>query len=213
MDIYFRREFKMKFIKWKYMIVTCFVCLSPIILGMLLWEKLPDNMAIHFDMHNNPDNFASKGFVVFGLPVLMALLQIFCCFVNDINAQKHGRRKKFEAATKWIIPTMTVILQLVTFGIGLGYIIDVRAVAAAIVGVVFIVIGNYMPKFDYIKNYNLDTYKARKINRFIGYESVIMGILFIISIFFPPITTVICVFLLIPYGIISTIYGIYVGKK
>lgn len=203
----------MKFIKWKTLIITCIVCLLPIPLGLALWDKLPDTMAIHFDINNNPDNFASKGFVVFGLPLLMVILQIFCCFINDINAHKHGNRKKFEMATKWIIPVMTVILQIVTVGYGLGWDMDIRRIAVLIVGIVFLVIGNYLPKLDYIKNHDVDTEKARKINRFIGYFSVIMGVLFIISIFLPPVSSVICLILLIPYAIASTVYGIYVGRK
>lgn len=203
----------MKFIKWKSLIITCIVCLLPILLGLALWEKLPDTMAIHFNINNEPDNFASKGFVVFGFPLLMVLLQAFCCFINDINAHKHGERKKFEMATKWIIPIMSIILQIVTLGYGLGWNIDIRVVATLIVGIVFLVIGNYLPKFDYVKNYNVDTEKARRINRFIGFETVILGVLFIISIFLPPITTIICLFLLIPYTIISIIYGIKVGRN
>jgi len=203
----------MKIIKWKSLIITCIVCLLPILLGIALWDRLPDTMAIHFNINNEPDNFASKGFVVFGLPFLMVVLQMICCIINDINANKHGERKKFERATKWIIPAMTIILQIITLEYGLGRNIDIRKVAATIVGVVFLVIGNYLPKFDYIKNYNIDTEKARKINRFIGIETVIMGILGIVSIFFPPIASIIWIFLLIPYSAISVIYGIKVGRK
>lgn len=203
----------MKFIKWKSLIITCLVCLLPILLGVCLWNSLPDTMAIHFNFNNEPDNFASKGFVVFGLPVLMAVLQIFCCFVNDINAYKHGERKKFETVTKWIIPCMSVVLQTITLAYGLGHDMDIRKAAALIVGIVFLLIGNYLPKFDYIKNMDVDTSKARKINRFIGFETVCMGFFFIISIFLPPISTVVCVFLLIPYSIIAAVYGIIIGKK
>lgn len=203
----------MKFMKWKTLILTCVVCLLPILLGVALWEKLPDIMAIHFDINNNPDNFASKGFVVFGLPFLMVILQIFCCFINDINAKKYGERKKFEMATKWIIPVMSIILQTVTLGYGLGFNIDIRKVAMLIVGGVLLVVGNYLPKFDYIKNYDVSTEKARKINRFIGFETVVLGILFIVSIFLPPIFSVACLFLMIPYVIISVVYGIKVGRK
>ena len=203
----------MKFMKWKTLIVTSIVCLLPILLGVALWNRLPDTMAIHFDINNNPDNFASKGFVVFGLPFLMVILQIFCCFINDINAKKHGERKKFEMATKWIIPVMAIILQTVTLCYGLGWNIDIRKVAVLIVGGVLLVVGNYLPKFDYIKNYDLSTEKARKINRFIGFETVVLGILFIISIFLPPAFSVACLFLMIPYGIIAAIYGIKVGRK
>ncbi len=203
----------MKFMKWKYFAITSLVCLLPILLGLALWDKLPETMAIHFNINNQPDNFAPKVFVVFGLPLLMVALQLFCCFINDINAHRHGTRVKFERVTKWIIPIMTVILQIVTLGYGLGWKIDIRAVASFIVGIIFLVIGNYLPKFDYVKDYDLDTDKARQINRFIGFETVVMGILFLISIFLPPIATVCCLLLLIPYGAVSIIYGIKIAKK
>lgn len=203
----------MKFIKWRSLIITCLVCLLPIFLGLALWDRLPNTIAIHFNFNNEPDNFASKSFAVFGLPVLMAFIQVFCCFVNDINAHKHGERKKFERATKWIVPIMTIILQIITLGYALGWNIDIRKVSALIVGAIFLIIGNYLPKFDYIKNYNSDTEKAKRINRFIGFETVIMGLLILTTIFLPPITTVIWLFLLIPFAIIITIYGIKVGRN
>jgi len=203
----------MKFMKWKTLFITCGVCLLAIIPGIVMWNSLPDSVAIHFDINNNPDNFASKGFAVFGLPLLMAVLQCFCCFINDINAHKHGERKKFEMVTKWIIPVMAVVLQMLTLGYVAGWSVDMRKAAAVIVGVILIVIGNYMPKFDYIKNHDVDTQKARKINRFIGFETVIMGLLFLGSIFLPPIATVVCLILLVPYAIISVVYGIKVTRK
>lgn len=203
----------MKFIKWKILIVTCLVCLLPILLGLALWDSLPDTIAVHFDINNNPDNFASKGFAVFGMPILMVVLQCFCCFVNDINSKKFGPRIKFERVTKWIIPIMSVVLQTTILCYGLGKQIDMRAVAAVIVGGVLLVIGNYLPKFDYIKNYNLEVEKTRKINRFLGFETVIMGALFIISVFLPPPFTVGCIFLLIPYAIIGAVYGVCVTKS
>ena len=203
----------MNFLKWKILIITSIVCLLPILLGLILWDCLPESIAIHFDIYNTPDNFASKGFVVFVLPVMMVLLQVFCCFVNDINAKKHGERKKFERATKWIIPVMSVVLQTVTLGIALGWNIDVRRFAAILVGLILVLVGNYLPKLDYIKNYDVDAEKARKINRFIGIETVIMGLLFLISTFLPPISTILCMILFIPYAIIAAIYGIKTGKK
>lgn len=203
----------MKFFKWKIFLVTGIVCLMPILIGMLIWDKLPDVMATHFNIYGVADGFSKKGFVVFGLPSLMVILQAFCCFINDINAYKHGERKKFEAVTKWIIPCITVVLQVVTYGYSLGWNLDIRKVVSLIVGIIFLVIGNYLPKFDYIKNYDINAEKARKINRFIGYETVILGVLFILCIFLPPVSTAICLGLLIPYSVIGAIYGIKVGRS
>ena len=203
----------MKFIKIKPLVITCIVCLLPILLGLALWNELPDTMAIHFNINNQPDNFASKAFVVFGMPALMVLLQIICCVINDVNAHKYGERKKFEMVTKWIIPIMSIVLQTITLCYGLGWNIDVRKAVILIVGTIFLVIGNYLPKFDYIKDYDVDAEKARKINRFIGFETVIMGILMFITIFLPPIATVIWLFLLIPYAGIAVAYGIKESRK
>lgn len=203
----------MKFMKWKAYLITALVCLLPILLGLALWNQLPDTMAIHFNMYNEPDNFASKPFVVFGLPVMMALLQFFCCFVNDINAYNKGERKKFTTVTRWIIPVMCIILQTVTLGYGLGWNIDMRRVAMVLISAIFLVMGNYMPKLDYIKNYKVDTEKARRVNRFIGIIMVILGILGLITIFLPPIASVIWLILLIPFVIISIVYAIVIGKK
>lgn len=203
----------MKFFNWKTFIITSFVCLLAILPGVFLWNRLPDTMAIHFDIYGTPDNFASKGFVVFGLPMLMIVPQAICCIINDINAHKHGRRTKFTAVTKWIVPCLTVVLQVLTLGYGLGWNPDIRKAVSLIVGIMFVVIGNYMPKLDYIKNYDMDTEKARKVNRFIGYATIIMGLLFIASIFLPPFASVICLILLIPYAAIGAVYGIVTNKK
>ena len=61
----------MKFFKWKIFFITSAVCLLPILLGILLWDRLPDIMAIHFNIYGEADNFASKSFVVFGLPIIL----------------------------------------------------------------------------------------------------------------------------------------------
>ena len=203
-----------KIIKWRILFITCAVCLIPILAGIVLWNKLPDQIAIHFDINNNPDNFASKRFTVFGLPLLMIALQLICCLINDTKAYKYGDRVKFERATKWIIPIMAIILQGTTFAYALGINVDIRRWAVIICGVIFLVIGNYLPKFDYIKNKDVDKEKARKINRFIGFMSVIVGVLAIVSVFLPPVASLIWVLLLIPYAIIATVYtAVNIKKK
>lgn len=203
----------MKFMKWKILIITCIVTLLPIIAGVALWNQLPAEIATHFDLNGNPDSFSSKGFAVFGIPLLMMLLQIICCIINDVKAHQHGPRVKFERVTKWIIPCMSIVLQGTIFAFALGKNVDTRAVALLLVGVIMIAIGNYLPKFDYIKNYDLSAEKARKINRFIGFETVVLGVLFILSIFLPPVYTVACIFLLIPYAAIGIWYGVKEGRK
>ena len=81
-----------------------------------------------------------------------------------------------------------------------------------LVGTIYVVVGNYLPKLDYVKNYNLDTYKARKINRFMGFASVIMGLLFMLSIFFDAIVSVIVLVVMFVCVLVCAIYALVVSK-
>lgn len=203
----------MKRIQWKILIQTSLVCLLPILLGVALWEKLPDMVAIHFDINNNPDTFASKGVAVFGLPVLMMAFQVFGCIVTDWKEQ--SAPEKYLRIIKWFVPVMTAALYIATMGFSLGWIMDIRLVAGLMVGTLLVVSGCIMPKFEQVRygKSKVAPHKARRINRFVGNATVVMGLLFYLSLLLPPAAMIGCVLLMIPYAIINVIYGIYVAKK
>ena len=203
----------MKFIKWKILVITSFVCLLPIIMGIAVWDKLPDVMAIHFNVNNVADNFAPKPLVLLGLPVMMMLLQVLCCVVNDVTVYKRGQSVKFEMVSKWIVPIMTVVLQITTIGYSLGWNLDIRRIATLLVGIMFIALGICIPKLDYVKNMKVDTKKARKINKFTGISMVIMGVLSLVSVLLPPIFAVGWVILVILNSIVCIVYAAVVAKK
>ena len=57
--------------------------------GLFLWNQLPDQVPIHFGLNGQADNYAGKAFVVFGLPLLMAALQVLLLVVT--MADPRGR--------------------------------------------------------------------------------------------------------------------------
>ena len=207
-------EVKMKAINWKILFITSALCLLMILPGAIFWESLPEQIAIHFNIEGTPDNFTSKAFAVFLIPSLMALGQIICAVSVDLEEVKHGNKNsKFSAVGKWILPVMTIVLQTAILGYALGWSIDMRVTAMILAGLVLIVTGICLFDLDYIKNYNIEPEKAKKINRFMGYETVVLGALFIISAFLPPWFSAVCLGLIIPYTVIGVIYGIKEGRK
>ncbi len=203
----------MKYIKWRVLIVTSLVCLIPILAGVAVWNRLPDSIAIHFDIYGNADNFASKGFAVFSLPIIMALLQIVCCIINDLNLQKRTYNKKTERLTKWIIPVICIVLQTTLIAYALGINMDIRRICTGIVGLIFILTGKFIPELDYVKNYNISKEKAKKINKFIGKVAFIWGVAMLVSILFSPIVTIASFLLLVPFLILSIIYSIKTARS
>lgn len=205
----------MKKIKWKILITTCLLCLVPIVLGIAVYDQLPAQMAIHFNLKNEPDRYAAKNFVLFALPFLMLFLQAFCCAITDINAAKKGGSKKFELAIKLIVPVMTFVIYTATIGYAFDSATDIRRIAIFIVGFIFVILGNYMPKIGYtgVNFGKIPPDKSGKFKRLIGYETVGLGILFFISILLPPFASVAVLILLFPYIVINCIYAVYLRKN
>lgn len=202
----------MKHIKWRILIVTCLACLVPCVFGIFLYDSMPDVMAIHFNLRNEPDNFASKEVVLFLLPLLMAVMQAFMCVITDIFDKKHGEGKAVTVA-KWLVPIITAGVWVITILFSKGTVTDIRRPIVFLLGFVYIIVGNYLPKLDYVKNYKFDTDTARRINRFSGFGFVIFGLLFLISAFLPTVVSVVCLVLFVVFIIVYVFYVTIEARK
>ena len=62
----------------KMIILTSIVTLLPIVIGLLLWNQLPQLMATHFNFNGQPNGYSSKTFTVFVLPLILRVMHLFC---------------------------------------------------------------------------------------------------------------------------------------
>ena len=203
-----------KKIDWKILIITGLICLIPIIFGVILYDQLPEQMAVHFGVDNEPNSFAPKEFALFGIPILMFALQVFCCIFSDFMEEKK-QNKKYITIYKWIIPIIEMVVYLTMLAYGAGIELDMRMIVCITLGIVFTLVGNYMPKTELNKlqmNYiRADFWK--KIKRPAGYFFVIIGLAFIISAFLNSMVSLILLGIIIVAAILITIYSIYLFYK
>lgn len=173
------------------LITTTIICLIPIILGIILYDQLPEQIPIHFDSAGNPDNYLSKVLTVFGLPVLLALLNVYSHFRLNIDPKAENASFNIKQALKWAVPLISIIAIPLSLFISMGVQIPIVMVISAIAGLVVIICGNYLPKCrqNYTVGYKLpwtldseDNWK--KTHRFAGFVWVIGGLTMIISAFF-----------------------------
>ena len=203
-----------KKIDWKILIITSLICLIPIIFGVILYDQLPEQMAVHFGVNNEPNSFAPKEFALFGIPLLMFILQVFCCISSDFMEEKK-QNKKYITIYKWIIPIIEMVVYLTMLAYGAGIELDMRMIVCITLGIVFTLVGNYMPKTEPNKlqmNYiRADFWK--KVKRPAGYFFVIIGLAFIISAFLNSMVSLILLGIIIVAAILISIYSIYLFYK
>lgn len=202
----------MKNINWKILIITSMVCLLPIVLGIIFYQQLPEQMPVHFNINNEADNYASKNFTLFGIPIILTALQIFCCVITDWKENKGTQRPRFITIIKWYIPILSVVVSTILIEIPLGSTVDVRKSICFVLGILFILIGNYSPKMSYemakgkFHPMPKDEKMYRKMVRMLGYTFVIIGIALLISILFPPICTATVIVVLVVAILVEGLY-------
>ena len=173
----------------KILVITVLICLAPMILGAALYNELPEQMPIHFNVSDVPDNYAHKNFALFGIPLIMAALQLICCFFTMREVKEEKTPKIFKIMYVFI-PIIEIVIYLLMVGFSLGINVYIGKCICLMLGILFILIGNYMPKMSYESGRKYfhptpkDEKSFRKMNKIMGYGFVIIGIVFLVLLFF-----------------------------
>ena len=130
----------------KILITTSFIILLPIAAGLIFWNQLPESMPTHWNVNGDVDGYSSKVFVVFGLPLMMLAFQWICVLATNADPKKEKHPQKVLHLVFWLIPIINVGLSIATYLAALGQEVRMEVVAPVVLGFVFIIIGNYLPK-------------------------------------------------------------------
>ena len=130
----------------KVLIITSIIILLPILAGVILWDQLPDPMPTHWNAAGEVDGWSSKPFAVFGLPVVLVAAQWLCMLATSADPKKKNHPQKIIYLVLWIIPVMSVVMHTITYLIALGYGVRMEVVMPVFLGLIFTIIGNYLPK-------------------------------------------------------------------
>ena len=131
--------------KWK-ILISSLVTLTPIIAGIILWDKLPDLVPSHWNVNGEVDGWVSKPVFVFVVPLLMVALNLVASFATAADPKHVNHEGKPLLLVYGVIPAITIILSAVVYCSALGVTLSVVNLVIAILGVLFLFIGNYLPK-------------------------------------------------------------------
>ena len=172
----------------KTLIITSIVILLPILAGVLLWNQLPDPMPSHWNASGEIDGWSSKPFAIFGLPLILLAAQWLCMLGTAADPKKNNHPEKIMHLVLWIIPVLSVVMHTFVYLIALGYGVRMEMVMPVLIGVIFTIIGNYMPKCK--QNYTIgikipwtldNEENWNKTHRFAGFLWTACGILIMLT--------------------------------
>lgn len=135
------------------MLITSIVILIPTVIGLILWDRLPDLMPMHWNVNGEVDNWGSKSTVVFFMPLILLALHWFCIIITGADPKNRDIHGKPLQLIFWICPFVSVLVCSLVYPMALGYELSIENLVPLILGAMFLVIGNYLPKCK--RNYTI----------------------------------------------------------
>ncbi len=128
------------------LLLSSLVILLPIPIGLMLWDDLPASMPIHWTAGGAVNGFGNKIFVVFALPLILLCIHLLCLFFTLWDMKNKGQSPKVFALVLWIMPFLSVFTTTITYALSMGWEFDIMHTVLIMMGLMFILIGNYLPK-------------------------------------------------------------------
>ena len=175
----------------KLLLITSIIILLPILAGLVMWNQLPEQIPSHWNAAGEIDGWASKPFFVFGLPLILVAAQWLCVLGTNADPKKKNHSDKVLHLVLWIIPVISVFLHTATYCEVLGTEVRMEVIMPIFIGIVFTIIGNYLPKCK--QNYTIgikipwtlnSEENWNKTHRFAGKLWTVCGLAMILTGFF-----------------------------
>ena len=131
--------------KWK-AVISSLVIVLPMLFGLIMWNRLPDNMVSHWGADGVADGSASKGFMVFGVPVIMLAIHWLMLLLESVFQKHKQQNNKLVALCYGIIPAFSLVIHAFIYSVALEKDWNLTSMIPILIGVLFMLIGNYLPK-------------------------------------------------------------------
>lgn len=202
----------------KTFVITCLLTLLPILVGLLLYNKLPARMAIHFGLNDSPNGFAAKIWAICAIPILMLLLQLLVFYLIAHESKSGSLNFKIVNITLWFIPIIVNVTSYSIYAFALGYPLKMSFVFNILFGLILVIFGNYLPKtrpngqigfrLPWTLNNNVNW---QKTHRLAGWLMLLSGLFLLVTALKQTMSLFIIIILI--DLIVPIIYSYYLSKK
>ena len=190
MKIFFNKD---NFKLWALFVVS-------LIIALVVYKDLPEQIPVHWGIKGEVDGWGSRLFIFLG-PAATLLMIVFAEIRRiDPHKQNYEKFRKPYYTVYFVVSLIFLLIELVTIAYVKGIIIDLSVVLSVAIGILFIIMGNVMPKFkhNYFAGIRTSWTLANEdvwyeTHRFGGRVWFICGILMVVCAFLPTIWKVISV--------------------
>ena len=163
--------------------------LISMIATFFIYSSLPEKIPMHWNIKGEINSYGDKSFVWFTalLPLVIYLLMIYVPEIDPKRESYKKHKKAYEILMNILVPFFIVVHWITIFS-ALGHQVSVGRIIPIVVGILFIVIGNYMGQIrpNYTFGIKIPWTLAnetvwKKTHRVGSFAFILSGLIFIIA--------------------------------
>jgi len=126
--------------------------IAAVAVAVSIWAypQLPPTVATHWNLRGTPDGFSSRFMAVSIGPLVIIAITVLFNVLPKLDP-RHQNYPKF-LGTYWLFANAVIVFMLVVHGLviatGLGYSVKIDRLMPIGIGVLFVVIGNYLTRVE-----------------------------------------------------------------
>lgn len=128
------------------LIITSLVILLPILFGLIVWNKLPEQMVTHWGANGIANGWESREVAVFALPLFILFAHWICILSTSKSPKNKNQSDKTFGIVLWICPVTSLLANGMIYTTALGKEISPYFITLLLLGFLFTIIGIYLPK-------------------------------------------------------------------
>lgn len=201
-------------------IISSVVILVPMLFGIIVYDQLPEEIAIHWNILGEVDAYGPTNVIVFVIPIVMLAIHLSLIPISYLIDKERVQSDKIISLSLAIIPIITLFVSLGLYLTAFGYGMSMISIIPILFSLIFILVGNYMPKAVRNNSFGIKTRwtLANEANwnathRFAGKVWVATGVLILFAALLPVVPMMITVLCLTVIGTASSILYSYVFYK
>jgi uncharacterized membrane protein len=122
--------------------------IATVAFSIAMYSHLPNEMAVHWDLHGNVNGYGSRAEGAFILPALMIVVWLAMRGLPLIDPRR-ANYEKFADTYDLLVNSFVALLavmQLALLGVALGWPVSMNRVGPALIGLQFVILGNALPR-------------------------------------------------------------------
>lgn len=127
-------------------LLSSLLILLPLVIGFFLWHMLPEQIATHWNIDGSPDGWSGLGFAIFSVPVILFVFHWICILITAHDTKNQSQSSKVFCMVLWILPIISLTTSSMIYAQALGMDIHIGTIARILFALLFLFLGNYMPK-------------------------------------------------------------------